>query len=424
MKRLVSFILLCICCTAPQEKVYAADFAMLESQIVELRGMVRDLKVVVDAQQKEIAVLKGQAVAVTQSPTSSQETKRTLQGRWNPDIGVVGDIVFMSDSPKLDEEGADRVSVRELEIIFGSAVDPYSRFDAALAIADFEEMEVEEAYLTRFGLPLDLTARVGRFLPRIGKSIAVHRDSLDTVDEPMVIERYFGHHGFSKTGVDVTRALDLPTPFTHQITMGVLEGGNGEEGALFGETRRHPTVYSNLKNYIDLSDATGLELGLSHLAGSRDDDSSFEVNVVGLDGTLIHRYGDQRHVKLQSEAFFVNRTESFYPLEDDDTGDITNQDLDDARHLWGAYMLADWRFHPQWATGLRFDDVQLIETDEDFSNPRQTERGYTGYLTFYQSEFTRWRVQYSHLDLTSGDDDNRVFIQGTIAIGEHKHKIT
>lgn len=420
--------LLCLACFAPGRAHAEPDFSALQAQIAQLTQTVQSLSLKVDEQAREIATLKGvqtpaeRLPAMSSAPASSGS--RPAQGRWNPDIGVIGDVVFKNDTPKEDAEGADRVSVRELEIVFGSAVDPHTRFDATLGIADFEEMSIDEAYATRYDLPLGLTARVGRFLPRIGKSIPLHLDSLDTVDHPMVIEKYFGHHGFNKTGVDVTRPIDLPWAMTHQATFGVLEGGNGEEGTLFGETRRRPTVYSNLKNYIDLNDVTGLEIGLSHLAGARDEGSAFEVQVLGLDGTVIYRYADRRHIKLQGEAYAVSRSGSEYTLEDEDTGEFSIQDLDDARHLWGGYAKIDWRFHPQWGAGFRFDDVQLIETSEDFANPNSTERGYTGYLTFYQSEFARWRVQFSHVDTTADVDDNRVFVQGTFAIGEHKHKIT
>lgn len=430
MKRILS-VVLCLFCAlsavAPRAvaaPLSEAQFEALKSQVQQLTQTVQQLTLTVEQQSREISTLRG-VPAPDPAPTPPGPGSRTLQGRWNPDIGVVADTVLALDSPKADEEGADRVSVRELELVFGSAVDPYSRLDATLAISDFEEMELEEAYYTHFDLfGSGARLRVGRFLPRIGKSIAVHRDSLDTVDEPMVIEKYFGHHGFSKTGADLTRSIDLPWPVAHEATLGVLEGANGEEGTLFGETRRRPTLYSHLKNYLDVDEATGLELGLSHVAGSRDEDSEFEVNVLGLDGTLIHRYADQRHVKLQGEAFYADRSESFYEAEDEETGGIWPQDLDDARHLWGSYLLVDWRFHPQWATGFRLDDVQLIETGEDFAGPDSTQTGYTGYLTFYQSEFARWRVQYSHIDQTDGLDEDRVFVQGTFAIGEHKHKIT
>jgi hypothetical protein len=395
---------------------------LLESQVRELSQIVKDLKLTVENQQREITLLKGQTPSLfTTSVGPSSSGNRALQGRWNPDIGVVADTVLKLDSPKEDAEGADRISVRELELVFGSAVDLYSRLDATVSFSDFEDAGLEEAYYTHYGLSCGITGRVGRFKPNIGKALPVHRDSLDTVDEPLVIQRYFGLEGYNKSGADIKTTLDLPWASTHQVSLGILEGGNGEDGTLFGETRRHPTIYSHLKNYWDLNDAMGFELGASHLAGSRDDDSTFEVNVIGLDGTLIYRYADQRHFKLQGETFHVNRTESFVETEDEDTGEIFFNDVDDNRNLWGSYILADLRFHPQWATGFRFDHVQLV--DDAIDNPNSADVGYTGYLTFYQSEFARWRAQVTHLDLANGQDDNQVMIQGTFAIGEHKHKL-
>src|SRR3989338_8654754 len=174
MKIFFVFILFCICCSLPKSG-WAADPVSLESQVRELTRVVGDLRLTMENQQREIAILKGQAPP----PFSGG---RSLQGRWNPDIGVVADTVLKLDSPKADAEGADRVSVRELELVFGSAVDPYSRFDATTSFADFESAGLEEAYLTRFELPWEMTARVGRFKPRFGKALTVHRDSLETVD--------------------------------------------------------------------------------------------------------------------------------------------------------------------------------------------------------------------------------------------------
>ena len=413
--------ILCICCLI-SKPTHAVEMGSLESQVRELSQIVNDLKLTVENQQREIAVLKGRTPQPsTTSPESGSSGSRALQGRWNPDIGAVADTVLKLDSPKEDAEGADRISVRELELVFGSAVDPYSRLDATVSFSDFEDAGLEEAYYTHYGLPWGITARLGRFKPNIGKALPVHRDSLDTVDEPLVIQRYFGLEGYNKSGADIKKTLDLPWASTHQVSLGILEGGNGEDGTLFGETRRHPTIYSHLRNYWDLSDVTGLEIGASYLTGSRDDDSTFEVNVIGFDGTLIYRYADQRHFKLQTEAFHVNRSESFVETVDEGTGAVFFNDVDDNRNLWGGYILADLRFHPQWATGFRFDHVQLV--DDAIDNPNSADVGYTGYLTFYQSEFARWRAQFMHLDLADGQDDNQVMIQGTFAIGEHKHKL-
>jgi hypothetical protein len=421
VKKIISFVF-CFCCFIPKVAL-AADIVGLESRVQELSQMVGELKLLVESQQREIATLKQANQAPQYLPAQGPPApgSRLLQGRWNPDIGLLADTTLKLDSPKEDAEGADRVSVRELELIVGSPVDPYSRLDVTLSFSDFEEASLEEAYYTHFGLPWGMTGRVGKFKPRVGKAIQLHRDSLDTIDEPLVIQRYFGVEGYNKSGADLKKILDLPWPSAHEVSLGVLEGGNGEDGTLFGATRRHPTLYSHLKNYWDLNDATGLELGVSYLAGSRDDDEAFEMYVLGLDGTLIHRFGDRQHFKVQSEAFRVSRAESFAETAGAASGEVFFNDLDDNRNLWGAYVLADLRFLPQWAAGFRFDRVELV--DDAIASPDTADVGYTGYLTFYQSEFARWRAQFTHLDLSSGKEDNQILLQGTFAIGEHKHKL-
>ncbi|MBI4432325.1 MAG: hypothetical protein HY592_02440 [Candidatus Omnitrophica bacterium] len=369
--RAVFLSFLCLLCAPPS---YAeSEVEALRREVAELRQMVSELK-------NDVSSAKTSPPAVISSASTP--------ARWTPEIGVIADVVAKLDSPKVDEEGADRVSVRELELVLGSAVDPYSRLDATIAFSDFEEASLEEAYYTHFELPWDLTARVGRFKPRVGKAIPMHRDSLETVDEPLAIEKYFGVEGYNKTGADLKKILDLPWSSTHEVSLGILEGGVGEGGTVFGSTRRHPTIYSHLKNYWDVTDSAGFELGASHLVGSKDSDAHFEVNVLGIDATWIQRLNPVQTFKLQGESFFMNREET----------------------LWGAYFLADWRFHTLWSAGGRLDYADA-------------DKGISGYLTFHQSEFARWRLQLTHREIANGKDDDQVLIQGAFAIGDHKHKI-
>lgn len=401
------FILSAICALVFQAPLFANP--SIEVQLNELKQMVQQLHQTVQLQQKEIEVLKSAQQISIPGPGSSGpgvpvvRTSTVSAGRWNPDIGVIADTVLKLDTPKSDTDGADRLSVRELELVMGSYVDPYSRLDVNIGFSDFEEAHIQEAYLTRFGLPWETTARVGRFKPKVGKALLSHRDNLETVDFPLVIQRYFGTDGFNKTGVDLTKSIELPFDSAHEASVGVIEGGNGEDGTAFGDSRRRPTLYSHLRNFWDLSESTNFELGGSHMIGSKDEDAGFESNILGLDSTLIHFYGPDKRLKLQSELFYLNRDHSF-----------------DQNHL-GAYTLLDARFHKQWATGFRFDYADLVR--RDLIDPDDSDIGYTGYITFFQTEFARWRLQFSHIDSASGKNDNQVLVQGIFAIGEHKHKL-
>jgi hypothetical protein len=296
----------------------------------------------------------------------------------------------------------NRLSVRELELIFGSHVDPFSRLDGTLSFSDFEEAGIEEAYLTHFGIPWGITTRIGRFKPKIGKAIPQHRDALNTVDEPLVIARYFGVEGFSKSGVDFVKFLDFPWESTHEVSFGILEGGNGEDVSIFGESRRRPTAFAHLKNFFDFSDVSTGECGLSYMAGASSADTHFDVKIGGLDVTLLHHFNAHQNVKIQSEFFHVDRSE-----EDES--------------VWGAYLELDVQWSSLWALGIRLDEVESVPDPEN--HPENSERGYTGYLTLYQSEFARWRAQISYFDYTDGTQEERYMLQGIFAIGNHKHKL-
>jgi hypothetical protein len=285
----------------------------------------------------------------------------------------------------------------------GSYIDPYSRMDVNIGFSDFEEVHIQEAYITRFGLPLETTARIGRSKPKVGKALLYHRDILDTADYPLVIRRYFGEDGLNKTGVDLTKPLNLPLDSAHEISAGIIEGGNGEGGTVFGDARRRPTAYSHLKNFWDITDVTNFELGASHMIGSSDEDAGMENNVAAADGTLIHFYGPDQRIKLQSELFYLNQNESA------------------DRNRIGSYGLLDVKFHKRWASGLRFDYAGLVNKPGISSGG--TDTGYTGYITFFQSEFARWRLQYNRIQSSAGKNNDEFLIQGIFAIGEHKHKL-
>ena len=417
--RIALILILFLIFMLPKE-AFAENIAALEAQVKQLTQVVYSLKTTVDMQQQEIADLKKTYEIRYPAPALQPAPQPTIiPPKFTPEIGVVADMAAKLSSPKDDLDNVNRVSVREVELVLGSNVDPYSRLDATIAFANGNELDVEEAYLTRFGLPFGTTARVGIFLPKIGKMLPVHRDSIETVDEPLVIQRYFGDEGMHKAGVDLTKILDLPLPSVHQVTVGVLQGGNGEGGTAFGPAWRRPTLYGHLKNYMDITDVTNIELGISDALGSNNEDASFKTNILGLDATLRHILNPNQEIKLQGETFFMHRRDE--PVVTDDGTGVVIITSDPSGDFWGGYALFDVRLSQLWGTGFRFDYVQPV--DRLLADNNKAETGISAYLTFYQSEFARWRVQFSHLVRTVGDDDNRVFLQGTFAIGEHKHKL-
>ncbi len=420
----------CVCC-APQllladqgvsgkEDESNYQLQQLQQSIEQLQKTIQQQAKLLETQQHQLDELKQEVTAKKELPvqpaaptTAAAPIKAGLQA-FNPEIGMLADIVARTSESTADSEGNDKISLRELELIIGHPVDPYCRFDSTITFSDFEAVSVEEAYITHWGLPWEMKGKIGRIRPKIGKASAVHRDQLETSDDPLVVQNYLGAEGLSRTGLEVSKLFELPWgSSTHEITAGIMEGGVGEGGTLFGTTRRQPSFYSHLKNSWDISDETNFELGGTYLLGSKDSDVRPEVTAIGVDTTLVHYVTPTNKLKWQNELYWQDRKESF-SIQNGVRSEFKNNPL-------GLYSLLDYRLSPRFGVGTRFDFVEPV--DAALTNARDADIGVTGYFTLYQSEFARWRVQYQHVEYAARKNDERVFLQGTVAIGVHKHQL-
>jgi FtsZ-binding cell division protein ZapB len=438
-------------------KALLEQMKALQESVEELKSTVQDQQKQIDELKQENETLKtapSQASAAAAAPVTAAKAAQSSV----PEIGAILDIVATSSEDGEDEEGNDRLSARELELTLGYDVDPFTRLDATISFSDFEEASLEDAYVTYLGLPNDIHFKGGKFKPRAGKAVAIHRDSLDTVDEPLVVQRFFGVEGLSKAGIEFSRYLPQFNPkLTQEFIVGVLEGGSGEDGEMFGETRRRPTYYAHLKNYWDISEMSNVEFGATFLRGSADPDARDEVNAVGLDLTYVYYVTPNNKLKWQTELYYQDRRETKVfdnaaavaytaaALEDlqrytgnvaavltGDTPSFSYPVLADVveggpvrtsydAHPWGLYTLIDYRLSPRFGIGGRLDYVEPVFRLT--SDPRSADKGFAAYITYYQSEFARLRLQFEHIEFASGDDDNRFYLQGTYAIGIHKHAL-
>lgn len=412
-----------------------SQFQDLNKKIDALTQTIQSLSATVGQQQTRIESLESENAALKAQPpsvpppstatvsASGQTGGRTgvsFSGRtgqsFNPDIGMVVDVTAMSSESKEDEEGNDRLSVRELELTIGHDIDPYGRFDSTITFSDFEDVDIEEAYITYWDLPWDLQMRLGRFHQKIGKEGIVHRHALFTVDEPLVISNYLGVEGLFRTGVEFSRFLPpMSNKLTQELTVGVMEGGVGEGGSLLGEARRRQSYYVHLKNFFDISPNTSFELGGTYVRGSSDADANNEVGLFGIDATLNHKFETaSREITFQSELYAQQRQETILL-----TSDGAFRYFDD--DPYGFYTLLNYKHSSRWEFGARYDYVQPVSIRLNGGNT--VDESYSAYATFYQSEFARLRAQYEHVQFASGGDDDRLMFQGTYIIGVHKHAI-
>jgi hypothetical protein len=399
------------------------------------------------ARDEEIARLKAQLDAAPQSRPSStrpdeiEQTRRQVledikrrgepgagasaprpAASFNPDITLVTDFLT-SYSPDRGNDAYNRLDIREVELEIRAAVHP--RADGVVILAFERDVEnpvfpelngdeeeggpessasVEEAYLFLhdLGIP-NLTAKVGRYHVRFGRQNMLHLHNLPTTDPPFVNQAFIAPETLVDSGVSLSYVIPPERIFGQYVELigEVLagEGGDSESPTLGGNLSvDSPAFNGHVLWNTDLTRNLNVELGGSWLTGHADADNALDVNLFGIDATLMRRdpSGGFRNTLLQAEAMYA----------------IVDQDDGTSEEALGAYVLGQQQFNRDWYAGARLDWTQ------DPNDADQEAWGVTPYLTWHWTEFLRFRLSYQH---RGGDrpEEDAVFFQVTWAFGAH-----
>jgi hypothetical protein len=358
-------------------------------------------------------------------PAASGAVQRLL-----PDISVVGDFVGDLSPEGSTQEGGERFAVREVEVAFQAAVDPYFRGDVFLGISDLEGIAIEQAYLTTTSLPHGIEARLGRFLMPFGKQNTTHRHDLHTVEYPWVVQTFFGAEGLKGTGVYASRVF-APFGFYQELQLTAVDGlGEPAEGLATAEPinrRLGGLGYSaRLRNYVDLSQASNFELSFSALTGKLarpvaaaegDAVNAFATRQTTLAADLTYRWRPLQQGLYHS---LIVQAEVMHQLNADPGSTVQLPDGSTVvfegprRAFTGAYGFGRWQLSQRTFVGARYDWVQDPSADGDALTAG------SGYLEFFPSEFSKLTAAYERFMPATGDPVNRILLQATFALGPHK----
>lgn len=395
----------------------------LKETVATQNEVIREQGIQIQALQKDRFVSARDIASVAASPGDTAQAPRLagISQGFNPDIGVVGIAQAKLTEESADGEGNDTITLQELELNFGHYVDPYSRFDAVIAFNDALEkqnVEIEEGYYSHWGLPLGFRGQIGKFRPKIGKQNLLHSEFLETVDYPIVIRDFFGEEGLASSGVRLVRNIPNPLEVPLEITGEILRGNNGNS---FSGISRRPIFNTHLKNFFEPSKDTSLELGWTTMFGDEnppivdlpagtsvilpEGQDRYGVKVYGGDAAFFWYLPEGKTAKFQNELYFQNRGASVHPND----------------NPWGFYSLLDCRFSRKFSAGIRFDYVEPL----DIIGEHIRTTAISPYLTFWQSEFANFRLQYTHTDPASanGKSDEAIFLKANVLIGVDKHPI-
>lgn len=356
---------------------------------------------------------------------SPRQVQQPRNPRLLPDISAVGDLVADFSPRGSTQEDGSRFGVRELELAFQAAVDPYFRGDVFLGFSDAEGVHIEQAFLTATALPWRLEARLGRFLAPFGKQNTTHRHDLHTVEHSYVVQRLLGEEGLKGTGVYLSRVL-APLGFYQELILSAVDRiGEAPEDLIADEPANKKLSglgYSaRLRNYWDLSEASNLEISGSVMTGRREQPMLFpgeDVNALLARQTTIGADLTFRWRPLQEGLYrsFIFQAEVMKQINDKSFGD----DIGDSnyagplRDFTGAYAFARYQISRRTHLGGRFDWVQDPEADG-----ARLLAG-SGVLEFFPSEFSKLVASVERQSIRGQGGITRLLLQASFSVGPHK----
>jgi len=412
------------------EQRYKQELKARDEEIARLRGELQELR-----SSSRPTAAPGEEPAPAQPPTQTVrdeilrdiETKRAPPpaerpfASFNPDIAVIGDVLA-SYSPNRGNDAYNRIDVREIELDLRAPLHPRADGVAVLAFERdvdnpvFPEHEhedehghghgtsvsIEEAYifLHDLGIP-NLTAKLGRFYLRFGRQNMLHLHNLPTVDPPMVNQAFLSPEALGDAGLSLSYVIPNPWGQYFEVVGEVISGeGSGSHSPTLGGdfTVDSPAFNIHALWNRDITRDLNLELGASWLSGHADSDNRLDVNLFGFDATLMRRdpRGRFNNQLLQSELIY---------------GKVDTEE-DGRQHALGAYVLGQQQLTRDWYAGLRLD---WTEDPHDASHETWS---ISPYLSWYWTEFMRFRLQYQH---RGGDvpSEDILYFQATFTFGAH-----
>ena len=362
-----------------------------------------------DSAADDLAALRAaaaQAAGAAPAQAGERDTSRTgpadqppptgprNQNILNPEISATGDVRLIARG-----EGGqrDNAELREVEVSFQSALDPYSKTKIFATFED-EEVGIEEAYIYYSGLPGRIRLDAGKFRQPLGDLNRWHLHALPETEYPLVYQRFLGEDGLSGIGVSAYTTLPLSLAGgTHEV---YLQGTLSESDPLYAGGRQ-PTLLGRIQNFWQLTRSSYAQVGFT-ATGGNNADADLRSRLLGLDFRFTYRppeAGTRRDITFRAEGYRLHATE---------LGVTTNR--------YGTFLDLTARLSRHWIVGARYDWV------ESPRGPDDTEWRVTPAITWWQSEFVYLRLQGEHRDSDLTGKTNLLTLQAVWAMGPHKHE--
>jgi hypothetical protein len=387
------------------------------TKITQLEERVKKLEEKIE--QDELEKLLKEAETVANKKEEKKETKEFKSGQRslqaiNPEISVVGDLYgqYIANDKSFTEDLRSGAYFRVLGLHLQSNLDPFSFTKAAIELTP-AGIELGEAYLTWTKIFPGVGLTAGKFRQQFGVVNRWHVHALDQFEFPLALTTILGEEGLNQIGLSFDWTMPSIISNANLLTLQITNGQN--EQLFSGDMFSFPAGLLHLKNYWDLSRDTYLELGLTGMLGKNnqrgyDDEGNLileESRLTALGGLDLTVFWEPLNQARYHSLLW--RTEFYY----------ANKELLNGRiKAFGGYSYLEYKLDLQWQVGTRLDYTQPFETDNNSKYMWQI----VPYITWWQSNWVRFRLQYNYLNGTEiPAAQNTIRLQIVFAAGPHKH---
>jgi hypothetical protein len=346
------------------------------------------------------------------------------------DMGVTGDFVgnLTQHNVQKNQGGSfpgleNLFFPREVEASFFGQIDPYARAEVRIEAGQDQRGEglnvsVAEANLTLTALPYGTQLKMGLMRNRFGLLNQVHAHDSPFIDNPNVLQQFFGTDGLVEAGFEATWVP--PLPFYLELLGGVF---NGQNDVAFGRDQiSNPLVTGRVRTFLDFDEWGAIQLGSSVASGQTPQQKS--STIVGFDAK--YKYtpaGWQRAAFTLLGEYLLSFRDVV--VTDPDGIDTTRQRDSQGFYVGGELRPFNHGEMSKWLLGFRYDRTQ-------YPAASGTEWAWQPFLAYYPSEFLRLRLGYkqtsrsqccSYLDFQdnggSAKQMSEYFLQATFIMGAH-----
>jgi hypothetical protein len=328
-------------------------------------------------------------------------------------------------------------TIPNAELALDGAVDPYFKAFANIVYKLDTEgetgVELEEMYALSSSLPANLQLKAGQFLTEFGRHNPQHPHSWAFGDQPLVINRLFGPDGLRGQGARLFWLLPTswyllggvtvmnsagPTTFSFRNpeSFEIHDGAVVDRGVHgLGDLLYVPRIETS----VDLTSTQTLVVGASAAFGPNNAGIDTRTQIYGYD--LYWKWKSERadkgfpFVSFQTEGM-TRRYEVGQRLAIDETPIVTlpAETLRDG----GFYAQLLWGVKPLIVLGLRGEYVNGNDA-VFFSDFREQRTRISPNLTWYPTEFSKFRVQYNYDHRQGIGNDSSLFLQLEFLLGAH-----